>query len=75
VTNNHQEKNARILEQRGCAVVLTEGEDMGVKLFDAVSDLLNDRDKRSKMSASLRQMVKLDCADRICDLIEQLSDI
>lgn len=75
VTNNHQEKNARILEQRGCAVVLTEGENMGVKLFDAVSDLLNDRDKRSKMSASLRQMVKLDCADRICDLIEQLSDI
>ena len=73
VTNNHQEKNARILEQRGCAVVLTEGENMGQKLYDTVCQLLSDRDKRSAMSASLRQMVKLDCADRMCDLIEQLA--
>ncbi len=74
VTNNHQEKDARILEQRGCAVVLTEGEDMGRKLYDAVQDLLNDREKRSAMSASLRQMVKLDCAERMCDIIEQLAE-
>ena len=73
VTNNHQEKNARILEQRGCAVVLTEGEDMGKKLYDAVQNLLTDREKRSAMSASLRQMVKLDCAERMCDMIEQLA--
>ena len=73
VTNNHQEKNARILEQRGCAVVLTEGENMGRRLYDAVQELLNDREKRSAMSASLRQMVKLDCAERMCDIIEQLA--
>lgn len=73
VTNNHQEKNARILEQRGCAVVLTEGENMGQKLYDAVQELLRDREKRSAMSAALRQMVKLDCAERMCDIIEQLA--
>ena len=73
VTNNHQEKNARILEQRGCAVVLTEGENMGQKLYDTVVELLGDTDRRSRMSASLRQMVKLDSADRICDLIEQMA--
>ena len=73
VTNNHQEKNARILEQRGCAVVLTEGEDMGKKLYEAVQNLLSDREKRSAMSASLRQMVKLDCAERMCDIIDELT--
>ena len=73
VTNNHQEKNARILEQRGCAVVLTEGENMGQKLYDTVQELLRDREKRSAMSAALRQMVKLDCAERMCDIIEQLA--
>ena len=74
VTNNHQEKNARILEQRGCALVLTEGEQMGQRLYDAVTELLADSEKRSAMSASLRQMVKLDCADRMCDLIEKLAN-
>jgi len=74
VTNNHQEKNARLLEQRGCAVVLTEGEDMGKKLFDAVRQLLSDREKRSAMSASLRKMVMLDSAEKMCDIIEALTE-
>ena len=73
VTNNHQEKNARILEQRGCAVVLTEGEDMPRRLYEAVTALLSDTQKRSTMSASLRTMVVRDSAERICDTIERLS--
>ena len=73
VTNDHQTKNARILSDRGGAVLLPEGEDMGRKLYHAVTDLLADHDRRKEMSASLRNMVILDSAERICDMIEELS--
>ncbi len=73
VTNDHQTKNARILADRGAAVLLKEGENMGQTLYDAVTELLRDHDRRKAMSAALRQMVVSDSAQRICDIIEELS--
>ena len=73
VTNDHQTKNAKILADRGAAVLLPEGEEMGKKLFEIVSDLLADQEKRMNMSAALRSMVVADSAERICDMIEQLT--
>lgn len=73
VTNDHQTKNAKILADRCAAVLLPEGEEMGKKLFEIVSDLLADQEKRMNMSAALRSMVVADSAERICDMIEQLT--
>ena len=73
VTNDHQTKNAKILADRGGAVLLPEGENMGKKLFDTVSGLLADQEARMNMSAALRSMVVADSAERICDMIEQLA--
>ena len=73
VTNDHQTKNAKVLADRGGAVLLPEGEDMGRKLYDTVRELLGDHARRAKMSAALRQMVVLDSAERICDMIEELA--
>ena len=73
VTNDHQTKNAKVLADRGAAILIPEGEGMGQKLYDTVNELLNDHERRAKMSATLRQMVVLDSADRICDMIEELS--
>jgi UDP-N-acetylglucosamine--N-acetylmuramyl-(pentapeptide) pyrophosphoryl-undecaprenol N-acetylglucosamine transferase len=73
VTNDHQTKNAKILADRGGAVLIPEGENMGEKLYAAVTELLTDHERRSQMSAALRQMVVLDSAERICDMIEQLA--
>lgn len=73
VTNDHQTKNAKILADRGGAVLLPEGENMGGKLYDTVTELLADHQRRSRMSAALRQMVVLDSAERICDMIEELA--
>ncbi len=72
VTNDHQTKNARILAQRGGAVMLPEQEDMGKKIYDTVTELLADPERLSQMSVTLRQSVVLDSAERICDLIEEL---
>ena len=73
VTNDHQTKNARILAQRGGAVLLPEQEDMGKKIYDTVMELLADPQRLSQMSATLRQAVVLDSAEQICDRIEKLS--
>lgn len=73
VTNNHQEKNARILEEHGAAVVILEQDCTGEKLYETVQNLLRDREKQKSMSASVRQMVVLDSAERICDILETLA--
>jgi UDP-N-acetylglucosamine--N-acetylmuramyl-(pentapeptide) pyrophosphoryl-undecaprenol N-acetylglucosamine transferase len=73
VTNDHQMKNAKILADRGGAVLLPEGEDMGRKLYDAVTELLGDKKRRNQMSAALKNMVVLDSAERICDIIQELA--
>jgi UDP-N-acetylglucosamine--N-acetylmuramyl-(pentapeptide) pyrophosphoryl-undecaprenol N-acetylglucosamine transferase len=72
VTNNHQEKNARILEGRGGAVVIPEGECTAQVIFDQITALLEDAGRRKKMSEALRSMVILDSAERICDIVEEL---
>ena len=73
VTNDHQTKNAQVLAQRGGAILLKEQENMGRKIYDTVTELLADPQRMSQMSATLRESVVLDSAERICDLIETLA--
>lgn len=72
VTNNHQEKNARLLEQGGGAVVLLEKDCTPQALYDAVRGLLAEPDRRRSMTKSLHAMVHPECTDRICDIVEAL---
>ena len=73
VTNNHQEKNARILEQRGAAVVLRENECDGETLYRAAKELLEDKERRAKMRSALREMAVIDSTERIYQIIIQLA--
>ena len=73
VTNNHQEKNARVLEAAGGAVVVLEKDCTPEKLYELIRSLLADEDRRREMSRKLHTMVRLDSAERICDIVEQLT--
>lgn len=73
VTNNHQEKNARVLEAGGGAVVMLEKDCTAQALFDTIRQLLADEARREEMSRRLHAQVKLDSAQRICDIIEELT--
>ncbi len=73
VTDNHQEKNARVLEKRGAAIVLLEEDCSAQVLYDTVKDLLADHDRRKEMSKALRQMVVPDAAEKICDILQQIA--
>ncbi len=72
VTNNHQEKNARVLEARKGAVVLLEKDCTAQALYAQIQSLLADPQRRAEMSRNLHEMVTLDSTERICDIIEQL---
>ena len=69
VTDNHQEKNARTLELRGAALVVTESECSGKVLFDKVVKLLKSDEDLEKMSKAVKEMGVDDCAKKIVDLI------
>ena len=72
VTNNHQEKNARVLEARKGAVVLLEKDCTAQALYTQIQSLLADPQRRAEMGRNLHEMVTLDSTERICDIIEQL---
>ena len=73
VTNNHQEKNARVLEEGGGAVVVLEKECTPEKMYELIRNLLKDENRREEMSRKLHTMVHLNSTERICDIVEQLS--
>ena len=73
VTNNHQEKNARVLEEGGGAVVVLEKDCSPEKMYELIRNLLADENRREEMSRKLHTMVRMDSTERICDIVEQLS--
>ena len=74
VTDNHQEKNARIMESRGGCVLLLERECTAQRLYEEVNALLNDSARRSAMRRALMESSMPDSADRICDIIAELAN-
>ena len=72
VTNNHQEKNARVLERHGAAVVLLESECDGRSLYRAASGLLEDRDRLTAMSRALSALSVTDAAEEIYQTLIRL---
>ena len=73
VTGNHQEKNARVLENGGGAVVILEKDCSPEILYAEVQGLLVDEQRQEAMAKALRSMVKIDSAERICDIVEELA--
>lgn len=66
VTNNHQERNARVLEKAGGAVVLLEGQFDENAFLAKIRELLGDREGLGRMSGAMRTLAVPDAVDRIC---------
>lgn len=72
VTNNHQEKNARVLERAGGAIVMLEGEFDAAAMLDTVRGLLKDPARLAAMSGAMRSLAVPGATDKICDIILDL---
>jgi UDP-N-acetylglucosamine--N-acetylmuramyl-(pentapeptide) pyrophosphoryl-undecaprenol N-acetylglucosamine transferase len=72
VTNNHQEKNARVIENAGGAQVLLEGEFDAQLLLETVKTLLLDGEHLAHMSEAMKSLAVPDAAERIAGLVLEL---
>ena len=72
VTNNHQEKNARVLEKHGGAVLLLEPECTGESLYETARDILADPQRRAAMSRGMEELAILDATERIYRTVMEL---
>ena len=72
VTDNHQEKNARALEEQGAAVVMLEKDCTPQKLFEEITDLLANSQRYQAMEKALYQVAVPDSAERLCAVMELL---
>ena len=73
VTDNHQEKNARVLSDNGGAVLVLEKDCTAQVLYDHIRQLIADPDRREAMSVALKGQVILDSTERICAILEKLA--
>ena len=65
VTNNHQEKNARVLEEAGGAAVLLEADCSGQALFQAACGILRDGGRQAEMARAMASLGIRDATERI----------
>ena len=73
VTNNHQEKNARVLEHAGGAKVLLEGEFTAESLLSDVRALLSDAAALAAMAENMRAAGVSDATERITQMVLKLA--
>lgn len=72
VADNHQEYNARAVEDVGAAVMIREKELSPEKLFATLSDLLSSPRQLSQMREKALQLARPQAAEHIADLAEEL---
>lgn len=71
-TNNHQELNARVVEQAGGAAVITEAELSPERLAMTISEILSDSARVARMGAAARTLAVPDATKKIVDLLEKI---
>lgn len=72
VTNNHQEKNARSLSDKGAAMLLTEQELTGNKLVELIDHVMMDESRRETMKNAAKSLGVPDSAERLYHLMQNL---
>ena len=72
VTNNHQEKNARVLENAGGAIVLVESGLTSQQFTKTVTELIADDERLNTMAEAMKQAAPADATERITDVVLSL---
>lgn len=74
VTHNHQEYNAKSVQDRGAAVMICERDLMPGVVAQTVKELLASSEKRAQMSEKAKKNAITDGTKRICDLVAKLAN-
>jgi UDP-N-acetylglucosamine--N-acetylmuramyl-(pentapeptide) pyrophosphoryl-undecaprenol N-acetylglucosamine transferase len=71
-TDDHQRRNAEVLDRAGAAVLLQERDLTADRLADVTADLVGDRGRRERMAEAMRAFARPDAAARIVDRLLDL---
>ncbi|TSC93038.1 MAG: UDP-N-acetylglucosamine--N-acetylmuramyl-(pentapeptide) pyrophosphoryl-undecaprenol N-acetylglucosamine transferase [Candidatus Berkelbacteria bacterium Licking1014_7] len=69
---DHQQKNARILEKAGAAEVLEQEKLSGERLFDAIDNLAQDKNRQKRLSENVAKFSDKNSAKKIAEVIFDL---
>lgn len=72
VTNNHQYKNAHVLEKAGGAILIQEKDLTPDTLANALSELINNKEKLQSLKNNVRQFAVTDSLDRVEKVVKDL---
>jgi UDP-N-acetylglucosamine--N-acetylmuramyl-(pentapeptide) pyrophosphoryl-undecaprenol N-acetylglucosamine transferase len=72
-TDDHQRRNAEVVEKAGGAIVIDERNLSADSLAGLLKELMTDRNRLARMSAAARTLARPDAAERIADRVELLS--
>lgn len=71
-TDNHQEFNARAVENKGAGIMILEKNLSGEYLNSLVLDLLNDKNRLDTMAFNSKKLGKTDATGKIAQIVEDL---
>ncbi|HEY3054397.1 MAG TPA: undecaprenyldiphospho-muramoylpentapeptide beta-N-acetylglucosaminyltransferase [Thermoanaerobaculia bacterium] len=71
-TNNHQEINARVIEQAGGGIVITEKELTPERLSSAITEIITNPERMRRMGEASRKLAAPEAAKKIVDSIESI---
>src|SRR5438270_12001617 len=71
-TDNHQELNARAVEQAGGAVVITEKQLTPERLAFAITEIVNDSGRTVAMGTAAKTLAAPSATKKIVDLLEKI---
>lgn len=72
VAENHQEKNARMLEEKGACAVLTDAQINGKTLYTTIKDLISDASKLDSMRKASASAGIRDASSKLMVLFNEL---
>ena len=72
VAENHQYKNAEVLEKHGAAVIIEEKDLTVEKLTEKIEELISDPFKLSNMAQNINKFATYDTLDKIYDIVMNL---
>ena len=74
VTANHQEHNARALEEKGAAIVILEKDLTSDILYKQILSLAQDKNTLKKMSSNAGKLAITDAADKIYTIVSEITN-
>ena len=72
-TRNPRGSKAKELDPADAAVLMLEKDCSASALLEEITRLLTDGERYDRMSKALQNMVVIDCAERLCEIMEKLA--